>query len=294
MKVYHIINPAAGKGLAAKVCTVKADAETVVFASEYPGGIGDYLHEVLTGSNEECRVIVYGGDGTINEAVTAIMRANAADRTVLSVCPTGTGNDLVRVFADAKPGTEYKLDILACDNGTYILNMLNIGFDCSVVSRMAVWKKRPFIKGTLAYIMGVLDVLFKPLGTKMHISWTDTDGVTHEEDDTFLLCAAGNAQYCGGGFRGAPEASLWDGVADLLLVRVLSRARFLGLVGKYHAGTHIKDGKPIPEVADVIRYEHCTRATFTGMKEVCRDGEVANETKLSFTVLPSVIRYEVL
>ncbi len=294
MKHYHIINPAAGQGAGKKAYALTPDAETVLYETKGNGDARSYLAEVLKYEQDTCRVTVWGGDGTVGEAISGIMDARAAARTILSVQPTGTGNDLVRMFRGEAPGTEHKLDLLALDDGTYAVNMINIGFDCAVASRMAIWKKRPFVSGTLAYICGVLEVFFRPFGTEMTVSWTDEDGKTHTEQGKFLLCAIGNAQYCGGGFRGVPCASMSDGAADLMLVRVLPRLRFVGLIGKYRAGTHVKDGVPTPDCADVILYARCTSAVFTGMQEICRDGEIVQTPSLSFAVLPDVLRYEVL
>ncbi len=294
MKHYHIINPAAGQGAGKRACTAIPDENTVVYETRGQGDARAYLARVLGATREDCRVTVYGGDGTVGEAVSGIMDANAAERVTLSVQPTGTGNDLVRMFRDEPAGSVHTLDVLACDDGSYVLNMINVGFDCTVVDRTAQWKKRPLISGTLAYICGVIEVFLRPLGTDMTVQWVDENGISHEKSGKFLLCAIGNAQYCGGGFRGVPCASLSDGVADIMLVHLVSRARFVGLIGKYHAGTHVEDGHPARGCEDVIDYIRCTSATVSGMNRVCRDGEVTDARSLSFRVLPSVIRYEVL
>lgn len=292
MKEYHIINPAAGQGAGKTACTAQADENTVIYETKAPGDARTYLAEHLRAEAGEVRVIVYGGDGTIAEAVSGIMDADAAEKAVLTARPTGTGNDFVRMFRDTPPDTEYRLDVFACNGGNYAVNVVNIGFDCTVVDKTATWKTCPFISGTLAYIMGVIEVLCHPLGTEATVEWVDEAGETHTAEGKFLLCAAANAQYYGGGFRAAPCADASDGLADLLLVRVITRRRFFGLVGKYHDGKHIgADGKPIPSVADVITYTRCRSARFSGMKQLCRDGEVSDGNTLSFTVLPRVIRY---
>ncbi|MBQ7983746.1 MAG: hypothetical protein IJ302_09250 [Clostridia bacterium] len=291
MKEYHIINPAAGHGTAEAMAQARAASDAVLYNTTGVGDARRYLAQTLRGLAEDVRVFVYGGDGTIGEAVNGIMDAQAADHAILTAVPCGTGNDFVRMFADAAPDTEYRLDLLSCGDG-YVLNMINIGFDCAVVDRTAVWKKKPFVRGGFAYICGILDVLFRPMGTPLRISYTDENGETHTEEGSFLLCAAANAQYCGGGFRGAPTASLTDGVAELLIVDLITRRRFFGLVGMYHDGTHIgADGLPVKKIADVLRYVRCKKAAISGMTQVCRDGEVAAAESLSFEVVPGVLRY---
>ena len=291
MKEYHVINPAAGHGTAAAMVQARAGADAVLYPTTGVGDARRYLAQTLRGLAEDVRVFVYGGDGTIGEAINGIMDAQASEHAILTAVPCGTGNDFVRMFADAAPDTEYRLDLLSC-GGSYVLNMINIGFDCAVVDRMAVWKKKPFIRGSMAYICGILDVLLQPMGTPLRISYTDGDGEEHTVEGDFLLCAAANAQYCGGGFRGAPTASLTDGIAELLIVDLITRRRFFSLVGMYHDGTHIgADGQPVEKIADVLRYVRCRKATISGMTQVCLDGEVAAAQTLSFEVVPGVLRY---
>ena len=293
MREYHIINPAAGHGTAPEAAKKQASADAVLY---YTTGVGDarrYLAETLSGITEEVRVFVWGGDGTIGEAVSGIMDANAAEHAILTACPAGTGNDFVRMFADLEAGTEFRLDLLSCAD-RHVLNMVNIGFDCEVAHRMSAWKKKPFIRGPLAYICAVVEVLTRLRGTSLHITYTDENGETHTEDGTFLLCAAANGQYCGGGFRGAPTASLSDGVAEFLIVDHIPRRRIFSLIGLYRAGTHIgSDGKPVAAIADVLRYIHATKISVSGMDIVCLDGEIETEKEIDIAVVPDVLRYMV-
>lgn len=58
-----------------------------------PGGTGDAsrLAEELARAGAPL-IVAAGGDGTVNEVVTGIVRAGALGRTVLGVLPTGTMN----------------------------------------------------------------------------------------------------------------------------------------------------------------------------------------------------------
>lgn len=293
MKEYHIINPAAGHGTAPEAAKKQASADAILY---YTTGVGDarrYLAETLSGITEDVRVFVWGGDGTIGEVVSGIMDAGAADHAILTACPAGTGNDFVRMFADVGAGTEFRLDLLSCA-GRYVLNMVNIGFDCEVAHRMSAWKKKPLIRGPLAYICAVVEVLTRLRGTSMKITYTDERGETYTEEGTFLLCAAANGQYCGGGFRGAPTASLSDGIAEFLIVDHIPRRRIFSLIGLYRAGTHVDaDGTPVPAIADVLRYVHATNITVSGMDIVCLDGEILPLNEIDIAVVPGALRYMV-
>lgn len=299
MREYHIINPAAGQGAAPAKARAAASDRAILYETAGVGDARRYLAKTLSGISEDVRVYVWGGDGTIGEAVGGIMDAGAQEHAILTACPAGTGNDFIRMFEDGASDEEYRLDIFAVDGGSgvrdYVLNMINIGFDCAVADSMAAWKKKPLIRGSLAYICAVAEVLFRPMGTEMTVKWTDPDGNVHTKSGKFLLCAAANGQYCGGGFRGAPTASLMDGTAELLIVDLISRRRFIGLVGMYRAGTHVDaNGVPVPKIADVLHYIKCTSAEISGMEIVCQDGEIHRSDRLQFSVLPGAIRYRTI
>lgn len=293
MKEYHIINPAAGQGTASEAAKKQASADAILY---YTTGIGDarrYLAQTLKDLTEDVRIYVWGGDGTIGEAVSGIMDANAAEHAILTACPAGTGNDFVRVLDGAAPGTEVRVDLFSCGD-RHVLNMVNIGFDCAVADRMSVWKKKPLIRGAMAYLCAALEVIIKLRKTPLRIAYTDENGTEHTEEGTFLLCAVANGQFCGGGFRGAPTASLEDGLAELLIVDMIPRRRILSLIGLYRAGTHVDaNGLPVPKIADVLRYVRCRRVQISGMQIACLDGEIVPMEQLEITMLPKALRYMV-
>ena len=293
MKEYHIINPAAGHGAALEAAKKEASQDAILYITTGVGDARRYLGETLAGLTEDVRVIVWGGDGTIGEAVSGIMDANAAEHAILSARAAGTGNDFIKLFTDKPAGTELRLDLLFCGD-CYVLNMVNIGFDCAVADRMSAWKKKPFIRGSLAYYCALAEVFFKPLGTPLEICYTDEAGEAHTVSGRFLFCAAANGQYCGGGFRGAPTADLTDGLAELVMIDVIPRRRILSLIGPYRAGEHVDaQGRPTKLLADILRYVRCRSVSISGMEIVCRDGEIAHMGQIDIRVVPGVLRYRV-
>ena len=293
MKEYHIINPAAGQGNALIAAKKHASPDAVLYTTTGVGDARHYLAQTLAHLTEDVRVFVWGGDGTLGEAISGIMDADAAAHAILTACPAGTGNDFVRMFEGLTPGTELCIDLLSVED-RYVLNMVNIGFDCTVADRMSVWKKKPLIRGPLAYICAALEELIRLRKTVLRIVYTDENGAEHTEEGAFLLTAAANGQYCGGGFRGAPTASLTDGLAEFLIVDMIPRRRILSLIGLYRAGTHVdENGQPVPKIADVLRYLRCRSVRISGMKQVCLDGDIIPAENLEITVLPGALRYMV-
>lgn len=297
---YHIYNPSAGKGLAGKEMPHKNGDGVTVYETQHAGDAAEYTHKVCMkakASGERPHIHIWGGDGSICECVNGIISADAGDIATLTAHPCGTGNDFVRFFGDDEKNKTQTVDVMRIgfpEEGTVChgINMINIGFDCSVVIKTAEMKKWPWAKGSLAYILGVLGVIFKPLGREMKVTWEDENGETHTKEGSFLLCAIANASYCGGGFRAAPCASLSDGLLDVLLVNVISRLDFVRIVGVYHDGTHIlPDGTPNPKYADIISYIKCRKITIEGMEAICIDGEVKKTAKAEIAVLPQALSY---
>ena len=233
-KVMHILNPFAGKGTAKKVKESLSGSD-YVYMSESSTDTSEFIKKSCQENPDTC-FTVYGGDGTVFKAVNALMDSGCADRASLKVVPIGSGNDFVRTFDGFKGETE--IDILTF-NGRYAANVINMGFDCSVVKRVVNLKKSPFIPGKLAYTFGVAGEIFNKKPMDATVTIINPDGTREILQDKFLLIAAGNCCYYGGGFKAAPAAKYNDGLIDVALVKNVSVPTFIGLVGDYKKGTFV-------------------------------------------------------
>lgn len=161
----HIINPNAGskKYYSAAVSAIEKSGEERLESTS-----GEHLRALVADlfrKDPFAHAIVYGGDGSVYEAVNGIMESGAAATASFSVFPAGSGNDF-STFANDKAGFKKaklnKIDLISVSHGgkrDYFANMMNIGFDCAVVKETYTLKKKPFLKGSAAYIAGVLKVL---------------------------------------------------------------------------------------------------------------------------------------
>jgi len=290
----HILNPASGgtKGGKAFESAKKAIENTggAIRISEKPGGIEDLTAELFA-KDPFAHAIVYGGDGSVYEAVNGIMKSGSSRTASFSVIPLGSGNDFSRYANDSdifKKAELNKIDIIknTCDGvDRYCANVMNMGFDCSVVWETYSLKKYPFLKGSAAYIAGVLKVLLKKKPEDVKITLfgcedLDPDsGAKNASDEVFeqktLLSACANSRFYGGGFCAAPLASLSDGMMDVLIVDDISLLRFISLVGAYHDGTYIDEHGVMPEkFAKILKYKRCRAIEITGPKRFCLDGEI--------------------
>jgi len=293
MRNIHIYNPKAGLGKGKKKAGKRPPDSTTALSHVTTGirDAGDFIREACK-ENPDTLFTVYGGDGTICEAVNGIMEAGAGETARLTVVPSGSGNDFVRNFPSGGEQKEYKIDLIDLQ-GMYAANVVNVGFDCSVVAKTDAMRANGLVTGGFSYILGVMAVLVEQYGIRLNAELTDVNGQVTTYDGEFMLCAIANGAYYGGGFKAAPAASPESGVLDVILIRKVSRVRFLALVGDYKAGKHInpETAEPYDRFKDIVVYKKCTKAVLTGMEEVCVDGEVIKKNELTATPCPKAIRF---
>jgi len=287
MRTIHVANLFAGKGKADEHLQMNENDE--LYHSKGEGDITKFVRETINASDEVIRFVVYGGDGSINEAVNGIMTSKNPNLAKLKMVASGSGNDFVKMLTTFKG--EQKIDIIKI-NDKYAVNMINIGFDCNVVFTTNKFKRKPWISGSFAYILGVVSVLFGKLGEEFKIHITDVDGKEHSfTEGKYLLCCICNGQYCGGGFKASPLSVISDGYLEVLVVKKVSKLKFVSLVSRYRAGTHINYESSEPEQAfkDYMSYIKFTKMTISGTKNICADGEVSPAESSTIEVVPNAI-----
>lgn len=246
MKIKFIVNPAAGKGKAAKVIDNiknKLQQSKHSFSIEKTSSAKDAIYMAKKAVAEKYDIVVaVGGDGTIYEVVNGI----AGSSIHLGIIPAGTGNDFARTVGIPE-NVDDALEIIlknnitridmGCVNGNYFMNFVSVGFDVQVMKEMEVVKK--YVSGTWAYIVSVFKALLNYKGTKVHLL---LDNQLIEKE--VLLVTAANGKYFGGGMMIAPDADLRDGYFDVCVVNKLSKLRLIRLFPTIFKGTHIRE----PEV----------------------------------------------
>ena len=306
MQTVFIINPAAGSGndfkeLMGGIDLLKSELKDDVSVYE-TRGVGDaevFVRKTLEENDQDILFVACGGDGTLNEVLNG---SRGFDNAVISVYPSGTGNDFVRNFPEAgdfkdPSAIAYGYEVL-CDaieisgvmDGKYqtrlCANMINIGFDANVVAKTAEVKQKPLFSGSTAYLAAVLVTLIKKKGADLRIV---ADGETLA-DGEILLTSLANGSYCGGGVKSNPYADLQDGTIDLSVIRNVSRTRFLKLFPKYQKGVHLE----LPNIEDIItnlKAKEVTISPFNGTMTVSVDGEISHDQELKIRVIPGAFRF---
>ena len=298
--IYHfILNPKSGRSpqqVRMEQEIVKACAERQlsyhIYYTTYRKNAITYVRSMIKEyPDERQRFICVGGDGTINEIANS---APSNPNIEFGVIPNGSGNDFVRNFKhrrrfsdiDSQIDGEVKsFDLIKC-NDDYCVNMVNIGFDCSVVIEADKFRKYKFISPGISYILGVVvGFFFKKFGTKMRIFFDDGEII----DEELTLTAIGNGKFCGGGFKSCPKAKLSDGLMDLCIINKVSRLNFIQLVGSYKDGTFLEN----KAAQKFIRYKQTDhfKMEFEEPIPICIDGEVSNAKTVEFTVVPGAFNF---
>ena len=258
---YIIVNPASrsGKGLTIWQNSVKPvlderEISYKFYFSKEAGAVAHLTEQICKNAiHKPIRLIILGGDGTVNEAIQAIP---ADCPVILGYIPTGSSNDLARdlnLFTDPALALELILSeprVHPMDLGciTYqdgvtrrFAVSCGIGYDAAVCEEaMHSNLKKAFNKvglGKLTY----LGIALKHLFQKNNVEGTITlDDETTHSLNPFLFTAIMNHRFEGGGFMFCPDADDSDGILDLCAVEKLSTLKILMALPSAFKGKHFR------------------------------------------------------
>jgi YegS/Rv2252/BmrU family lipid kinase len=236
-----IVNPSAGGGRAARLLPAVEAAlrgQGVAFRVDRTTSI-DHARELARRARDSGEIAAaMGGDG-LTGAVAGELQGSDG---VLAVLPGGRGNDFARKLGiGADPvvaceliasGRERRVDIAEAAGRCYV-GILSAGLD-SDVQDIANSTRLPL--GNLVYLYGTLRVLrgWRPAGWEVTV-----DGERHAFSGYSVAVA--NSGVFGGGMWLVPDASLEDGLLDVVLSEHRPRHRFLLNLGRVFRGTHTSE-----------------------------------------------------
>jgi diacylglycerol kinase (ATP) len=172
-------------------------------------------------------VLAWGGDGTINEVVSAL----AFGDVPLGIVPAGSGNGLARelgvnmraekAIAEALQAVPRPMDLGEIDDpstplgtGHLFANIAGIGFDAHIASQFATATRRGFI--------GYAGITARALTGYVPQIYRVTTGGVERSHRAILVTIANSAQF-GNNARIAPGARVDDGELDLVVMEERSR-----------------------------------------------------------------------
>lgn len=165
------------------------------------------------------RLIIGGGDGSINEATNAILN-HEGNMPDMGILPLGTANDFATacgIPAEPLPALQLALteEPRAVDavqaNERYFLNVASAGFGAAVTANTPVELKN-FLGGGAYTIAGLIHALdFEPYPCR---------ALTPDEEfsEQLLVGAICNGRSAGGGQPLAPDALLDDGLLEIVMI----------------------------------------------------------------------------
>lgn len=285
MRHLFLINPAAGQGRgahldqAARALGERHGLEVDCLFTEGPGDALKLARRAAE-CGEPVRVYACGGDGTAHEVANGVAGfPNAA----MTVVPLGTGNDFlknfgsdVQRFRDLEQlwnGEEHRLDLIDC-GGQQCLTIACCGLDARVARDVHRYAQIPLLGGARSYIASLaVNFLFHNITSPWQVT-LDGEELPGRE---WTLSAVCNGRYYGGGFMPIPEARMCDGVLNVLLVKKISRAKFLRFVGKYKQGRY-------RELSHLVVCRPVREARLCAQEEIvaCLDGECMSAREFTF------------
>src|SRR5690606_35381567 len=181
---------------------------------EDPGQLRERLHEAC--GPDVGRVVVAGGDGTVNSALEVVLLA----RKPLGILPLGTANDLARTLgiptdleAAAQlivAGRTKRIDV-GVVNGRYFLNAAGIGFSTALSNELPGWAKRHL--GPLAYPLALVRRWrrHRPFSVVLR-------GEGAPARRRVIQVTVANGRFYGGGMTAEQDARIDDGQLDVVMV----------------------------------------------------------------------------
>ena len=231
-KFIYFINPISGtgaKGLLLEIIKNKTAEKNISFEILNTNAAGeyDYLKEKIS-AEKITDIIVCGGDGTVNQIANALLGISVN----IGIVPMGSGNGLA--FAAKIPKRVHKaLEVIFAGKAEYVdsfrINnkfscmLCGLGFDAQVAHDFAKQQKR----GLTTYIKQSTKHFFKATPYLFEIIQNDKSINT----EAFFISIANSNQF-GNNFTIAPQASLHDGLLDIVVVNKMSKMRMIWTILK--------------------------------------------------------------
>jgi YegS/Rv2252/BmrU family lipid kinase len=282
VRLQLVVNPVAGGGRAASLLPNVQRALADHDLLDTPTTSLSHADELPAAAGADDRVVVaMGGDGLVGRVAGTV-----ADRDgVMAVVPGGRGNDFARrvgVPSDVleacrlvSEGVETAVDIGDVDGHAFV-GIASVGFDSDVQERV-LRTKVPL--GQLVYLYGALATIRAWRPARFTFS---LDGEPGEVTGRSVVVA--NTGVYGGGMRIAPDASVTDGLLDLVTISECTRRHFARVLPRVFKGTHVSD----PVVAQ--RRGRSVKIDADRPFRVFADGDPISALPCTVSVRPGALR----
>jgi YegS/Rv2252/BmrU family lipid kinase len=301
IKMFIVVNPVSANGLTAKewpeyeALLREAGYNFEVAYTEYPNHGTEITRQALKKGYKT--IVSVGGDGTMNEVANGFFENGALidEDARLVVFSRGTGCDFIRTLGINK-GIDDLLSVLKrnivkkIDVGVsefvgydgmnkirYFLNESDIGIGGETTNR--VNKRSKVLKGFLSFLIGAFIALINYKNKYFEIVIDDTIEIKGMMNSVVIA----NGKYFGGGMKVAPEASMTDGVFDIVIIGDINKFEFIKSFPLIYSGKHLKHPKLKLYKGKRVKVHCREKALF----EV--DGEQPGTADAQYEILPAAM-----
>ena len=240
------------------------------------------------------KIIVVGGDGTLNEVVNGIFlqQSCSPDEMIVGMIPVGTGNDWGRMYEVPKnykkaikvikKGYSFTQDVgyvtyhdSEGEHARHFVNVSGMGYDALIAQKANRLKDKG--KGNaLSYLLHIFTGLYQYKYTAFQI---ELDGI-EVFNGRVLSMNLGICKYNGGGLMQVPNAIPDDGQLDVTVIKATSKFNIVKNVAKLYDGSFIK-----LKFVNTYRGKECRIISRPqGSVYLEADGESLGHSPLNFSV----------
>lgn len=303
MKTVIIVNPKAGAGRVGKrwnsynrsinACFGPAEVRFTQAAGEATRLTREAVREGFE------RVVVIGGDGTLNECVNGLFSEDGQEflgkDISMVLYPAGTGGDFCRSIGletgnleTALHGATYKrIDLgkvaFSGSRGEphvrYFINISSFGASGLIVDKVNHTSK--ILGGKTSFLWGTIKGLLAYRNQRVHIRIDDTFAA----DVLVNTVAVANGRYFGGSMKIAPTARLDDGCFDVILIEDIGLLDFLQYSRHLYQGQHLH----LPGIRLIQGRKLVATPLSTAPVLIDVDGEQPGKLPVQYDILPHVL-----
>jgi diacylglycerol kinase (ATP) len=234
-------------------------------------------------------IVAAGGDGTLNEVINGV--GKNVGKVRVGLIPLGTGNDFARTIG-VPTDLEAAIDLISTgktrpvdlvrvtsDEVRYFVNVSAGGFSGLVNEKLTRKMKKTW--GPLAYLRGAAAALCDLHAYRTTLAFDNSDSMML---DVYNVVVA-NGRYVAGGRMIAPEASIDDGLLDVVLIRERPAPELALLAAQVAMGSHLS--------SDAIVFRRAAKLTVNSKPRMCFnvDGELVGSEPARFEILPGALRF---
>lgn len=290
-KISVILNPTAGsiRDLDNLVKQIGQIPGAEVRTTTKPGSAARFARTAIRKGYD--MIVAAGGDGTLNEVINGIGEKLGEAR--VGLIPLGTGNDFARTIGmptdlDAaidviRTGKTRAVDLVrvTSDEVRYFVNVSAGGFSGLVDEKITPKMKKTW--GPLAYLRSAAAALPDLRAYRTTLAFDNAESL---QLDLYNVVVA-NGRFVAGGRLIAPEASIDDGLLDIILIQQRSAPELALLAAQVALGTHLS--------SNAIVFRRAAKLTVNSKPGMWFnvDGELVGNEPARFEILPRALRFVV-